>query len=593
MTGEQAVVFTVLAGTLALLIWGRWRYDLVAVAALVVAVVLGAVPADMAFSGFGHPAVIIVALVLVISRALTQAGVVELVSRTFIRPGRPLVWHVTSIGAIGAILSTFMNNVAALAMLLPVDMQAAARAKRAPGLTLMPLAFATMLGGLITLIGTPPNIIIAQYRLSATGTAFKMFDFAPVGLACAAAGIAFITTVGWRLIPQGRFRHDDPREADKLRGYIIEVVAAEDSKAVGRPVHDLAAVAEEAGVAILGLIRDGRRLAGDAAGETIRAGDTLVVEGSPDEARQFAGELKLTYSTLSQHAGPLGQTAHLAEAVVAPRARIEGRSADEVQLLSHYGVQLVGVSRQGRRFRRRVRHLPIRAGDVLLLIGEEERLADIIERLGCLPLRRGRADVVQRDKLWLGLAVFAGAIALSTLGLVNLPVALAGCVALYAGLRVITLSQAYEAVDWPVIVLLASLIPIGEALERTGGTALIGGMIVDATAGLPAFGILGLLMVVTMALSAVLNNVATSIVVAPVAIAMSARLGISPDFLLMGVAVAASCAFLTPIGHQNGMIVMGPGRYRFVDYWRLGLPLSLVVLAVAIPLISLVWPASG
>jgi di/tricarboxylate transporter len=592
MTGEQTIVFSVLAGTLALLVWGRWRYDLVAVAALVVAVLLGAVPPDMAFAGFGHPAVIIVALVLVISRALTQAGVVELVSRTFIRPGRPLTLHVASIGTVGAALSTFMNNVAALAMLLPVDLQAAARARRAPGLTLMPLAFATMLGGLITLIGTPPNIIIAQYRLSATGSAFGMFDFAPVGLACAAAGIAFITAVGWRLIPRAAAA-DGPREIDNLRGYIIEVVTDEESRAVGRPVNDLATAADEAGVAILGLIRGGRRLAGDAADEIVQAGDELVIEGSPDQARQFAGELKLSYSTLSQHAGALAQTVRLAEAVVAPRARIEGRAADEVQLLSHYGIQLVGVSRQGRRFRRRVRQLPIRSGDVLLLIGEEERLGDIIDRLGCLPLGRDRADVVQRDKLWLGLAVFAGAIALSTLGFVSLPIALAGCVALYAGLRVITLSQAYEAIDWPVIVLLASLIPIGEALERTGGTGLIGGLIVDATAGLPAAAILGLLMIVTMALSAVLNNVATAIVVAPVALAMSARLDVNPDFLLMGVAVAASCAFLTPIGHQNGMIVMGPGRYRFTDYWRLGLPLSLVVLAAAIPMISLVWPAAG
>ncbi len=593
MTGEQTIVFSVLAGTLMLLVWGRWRYDLVAVAALVIAVVLGAVPPDMAFAGFGHPAVIIVALVLVISRALTQGGVVELVSRTFIRPGRPLTLHVASIGTIGAALSTFMNNVAALAMLLPVDLQAAARARRAPGLTLMPLAFATMLGGLITLIGTPPNIIIAQYRLSATGSAFSMFDFAPVGLVCAAAGIAFIAAVGWRLIPRAAAAHEGPPEADNFRGYIIEVVAGEESRAVGRPVHDLAIAADEAGVAILGLIRGGRRLAGDAAEEIVEAGDELVIEGSPDQARQFAGELKLSYSTLSQHAGALAQTVRLAEAVVAPRARIGGRAADEVQLLSHYGVQLIGVSRQGRRFRRRVRQLPIRSGDVLLLFGEEERLGDIIDRLGCLPLGRGRADVVQRDKLWLGLAVFAGAIALSTLGFVSLPIALAGCVALYAGLRVITLSQAYEAIDWPVIVLLASLIPIGEALERTGGTGLIGGLIVDATAGLPAAAILGLLMIVTMALSAVLNNVATAIVVAPVALAMSTRLDVNPDFLLMGVAVAASCAFLTPIGHQNGMIVMGPGRYRFADYWRLGLPLSLVVLTAAIPMISLVWPAAG
>lgn len=591
MTTHQIVVFAIMGLTLVLLVWGRWRFDLVAFAALVVAVVVGAVPYGEAFAGFGHPAVIIIALVLVISRALTQAGVVEFVSRGVIKVGRPLALHIAAISGLGAALSAFMNNVAALAMLMPVDLQAAAKAKRSPALTLMPLSFATILGGMVTLIGTPPNIVIAQFRERELGTPYQMFDFTPVGLACAVAGCAVIALIGWRLIPAAAVKRNPAEELENIDDYIIEVGVPEESPAIGKTVRELRPAADETGVTILGLVHRGKRLPGMAAGETVRKGDVLVIEAAAEQAEQFAGELKLTYSKSAKHKGALAGTLTLIEVVVPSGARIEGRSADDVQLLSRHGVQLLGVSRQGRRFRHRVRQLPVQAGDILLLMGSEEQLPATANWLGCLPLGGRGLQVVQRDKLWLGLGVFAAAIGAAAAGLMPLTAALAACVVVYVVLKVITLSQVYEAIDWPVIVLLASLIPLGQALEEAGGTGLIATGIVGLTEGWPAVAVLTLLMIVTMALSDVLNNVATALIMAPVAIDIAARLGVSFDFMLMGVAVAASCAFLTPIGHKNNTIIMGPGGYRFGDYWRLGLVIEAVVLVVAIPAISLVWQA--
>ncbi len=590
MTAEQAILFALMGSVLALLLWGRFRYDLVAFGALSLALILGVVPKDQAFSGFGHPAVIIIALVLIVSRALQQSGAIELITRNLVDSARSLPAHISSMAAIGATLSAFMNNVAALALLMPVDMQAAGKAKRSPALSLMPLSFATILGGMVTLIGTPPNIVIAQFRETSLGEAYNMFDFAPVGLACAMVGIAFIALIGWRLIPSEATKHNSVSELEDLEGYIMEIKVPPDSPAIGQTVRELYPAAEENDVAILGLVRRGERLPGTASTRKVQKDDILVVEAGPEALEQFSGALKLAYSSSKKHQGTLAGTLAMTEAVVPIGARIDGRSAMDIRLLYRHSVMLMGVSRQGRKFRDRVRRLTIRAGDILLLMGPNDRLADVVAWMGCLPLAERGLQVTQRDKAWLAIAIFAIAIILASLSLIYLPIALAACVVAYVLLKVVTLEQVYEAIEWPVIVLLASLIPIGAALENSGGTALIADVILTLTEGWSAVAVLLLLMVVTMTLSDVLNNVATVLVAAPVAVDIAKRLDVNPDALLMGVAVAASCAFLTPIGHKNNTIIMGPGGYRFGDYWRMGLPLELLILTVSVPCILFFWP---
>jgi di/tricarboxylate transporter len=590
MTTDQILLFSLFGLVFAFLLWGRFRYDLVAFGALLIALILGVVPKDQAFSGFGHPATIIVALVLVVSRGLTNSGAVEMVARRLIDAGRSLTAHIGMMAGIGAVLSAFMNNVAALALLMPVELQASSRAERSPGLTLMPLAFATILGGMVTLIGTPPNIIIAQFRADALGEPYHMFDFAPVGLACALAGIAFVALVGWRLIPKSASEHDSAKELIDLAGYIAELVVPENSPAVDRMVRDLDADAEEADAVVLGLVRNGKRLPGRARTNAVRAGDILVVEAAPDGIDRLKGALKLEAIGEDLHEAAAGAGMALMEVVVQSDSRIVGRSSDDVRLLRRHNVTLLGVSRQGKRFTSRVRRLPIAAGDILLLLGSPDRLPDVAHWLGALPLAERGLQVTQYRKAGLAVAIFAVAIAAASFDLIYLPVAL-GCVAaLFVITDIVPLREVYDHIEWPVVVLLGSMLPLGAALETSGGTALIAANIVGLTQGLPAAVVLTVLMVVTMSLSDVLNNTATTVIAAPIAVDIAGRLGTNPDPFLMAVAVAASCAFLTPIGHKNNTLIMGPGGYGFGDYWRMGLPLEIIVIAVAIPMILLVWP---
>ena len=592
MTSDQIIVFAIMAALFVLLVWGRWRYDLVAFAALLVAVVVGVVPGDQAFSGFGHPAVVIIALVLIISRGLSNAGVVDVVVRNLVDAGRSVTAHISIMAAVAASLSAVMNNVGALALLMPVDLQAAAKAKRSPALTLMPLSFATILGGLVTLIGTPPNIIIAAYRQDALGAPFAMFDFAPVGLACAVVGVIFIATVGWRLIPQDRAKQDTPQELFELEGYIAEARVPEGAKIIGQKVRNLHPEADEKEVAILGLVRAGRRLPGFARREVIRKGDILVFEARPDAIDQDIARTGLEHVGAGQifsdkqGSGDLG----LMEVVVPAGARIDGRSARDLSLLQRQSVLLLGVSRQGQRFRDRVRRLTVRAGDILLLLGSNERLAPASNWLGCLPLAERGLQVTRDGKALIACVMFAAAIGLASLGLLYLPIALAAVVVGMVLTKIVSLRDIYDQVEWPIIVLLGALIPLGEALEATGGTQTIVRLLLELAAGAGPVILLSLLMVLTMTLSDVLNNTATAVIAAPSALQLAEQLDANPDAFLMGVAVAASCAFLTPIGHKNNTLIMGPGGYRFGDYWRMGLPVELIVLLVSIPMILLVWP---
>ena len=590
MTTDQIVLFSLFGIIFAFLLWGRFRYDLVAFGALLIAIILGVVPKDQAFSGFGHPATIIVALVLVVSRGLTNSGAIDMVSRRLIDAGRSLTAHIAMMAGIGAVLSAFMNNVAALALLMPVELQASSRADRSPGLTLMPLAFATILGGLVTLIGTPPNIIISQFRAEALGEPYSMFDFAPVGFACAVAGIAFVALVGWRLIPKSASEHDSAKELIDLAGYIAELVVPENSPVIDRMVRDLDEEAEEADAVIVGLVRHGKRLPGRARTNVIRAGDILVVEAAPDAIDRLKGALKLEFIGEKRNEAAAGADMSLLEVVVQQDSRIAGRSSDDVRLLRRQNVTLLGVSRHGRRFTSRVRRLPIKAGDILLLLGSSDRLHEVAHWLGTLPLAERGLQVTQYRKAGLAVAIFTAAIAAASFDLLYLPVAL-GCVAgLFVLLDIVPLREIYDHIEWPIIVLLGSMLPLGAALETSGGTALIADSIIGLTQGLPAAVVLTVLMVVTMTLSDVLNNTATTVIAAPIAVDIAGRLGTSADPFLMAVAVAASCAFLTPIGHKNNTLIMGPGGYRFGDYWRMGLPLEIIVIAVAIPMILLVWP---
>ncbi len=591
MPSDQIILFSLFAGVFAMLLWGRWRYDIVAFCALLIALVLGVVETSEAFSGFGHPATIIVALVLIVSRGLQNSGAIDIITRSVIDTGRSVGAHISIMASTGAVLSAFMNNVAALALLMPVDIQAAKKAGRSIRATLMPLSFATILGGLVTLIGTPPNIIIAQYRETIDGKeAFQMFDFAPVGLICAGVGILFVAFIGWRLVPGADEKVDEGSGSMDLEDYIAELVVPDKCKAVGQQVKDLYEEANEHDLVILGVVRNNRRLKGFSSSLELRGGDMLLVEAGAEDIDRFRGVYSLEFfgekTTNEKAIGDL----QLTEVLVTPETRIVGRAAIDIRLRARKGVALLGISRKGRRFTKRVRHENIKVGDILLLIGPAENLDETINWLSAMPLAERGLSVTQHTRAWLAAGIFATAIALASFGYLYLAVALGVVVALYVLLDIVPIRNVYDYVEWPVIVLLGSMIPLGSALEASGGTKLIAEQIVTITSGYAPWVVLTILMVVVMTLSDVLNNTATAVIGAPVAVDIANKLGVDSDPFLMAVAIAASCAFLTPIGHKNNTLIMGPGGYSFGDYWKMGLPLEVIVIGVAVPAIMIFWP---
>ena len=589
---DQNTLFTLLFFVFVFLIWGRWRYDLVAFSALLIAAGVGVIPSNAVFSGFGHPAVIVIALVLIVSKGLSNSGAIELLSRYLISGSRKLGAHIGIMAGFAAVLSAVMNNVAALALLMPLDMQAASKARRSPALSLMPLSFASILGGMITLIGTPPNIVIAEYRGSVLGEPYHMFDFAPVGLAVAIVGVAYVALIGWRLIPAARGQHDSAKELSHLGDYLAEAKVSESSSAIGKKVRDLDDIASEHEVEIIGLIRRGERQPGMARRVEIRKNDILVLQAAPTGIEAIVGALGLQYARKNSTKGGVlkSDDTSLLEVVVPQGARIDGRSAYSLRLMYQHGVTLLGVSRQGKRFSKRVRELEIQAGDILLLLGNNEKLDDIANWLGCFPLAERGLQVIQRKKAGLAVLIFGSAVLLASIGVLYLTVALGIAVVLMVLTGIMPLRQLYQSVEWSVIVLLGSMIPIGIALESSGGTALIASGIVNMAADLSPAAVMVILMIVTMTLSDVMNNVATAVIAAPIGFNIANTLGVNPDPFLMCVAVAASCAFLTPIGHKNNTLIMGPGGYRFGDYWRMGLPLEILVIVIGAPMILWVWP---
>lgn len=592
MTTDQIILFCLFGGVFAMLLWGRFRYDIVAFSALLLGVILGVVPKEDAFSGFGHPATLVVALVLVVSAGLVRSGAVLLITRTLIDSNRKVGSHIAIMGGVGAVLSAFMNNVAALALLMPVDIATARKAGRLPAATLMPLSYCTILGGMITLIGTPPNIIIAGIRRDQLGESFGMFDFAPVGLVTALVGLLFVALIGWRLIPGvSDGAQGGHAEKDAAR-YVAELTVPEGNKHVGAPLRALTEVADEAGVQIIGLVRDGRRMFGSSRDVTLKAEDAIVLEALPEALDEFrAGEnLTPTDDRRMTLLEAEGQGLSLVEVVVPEGSRINGKSAQSIGLAWRQRTILMGISRKGRRITDKLRRTKVQPGDILLLLAPSETAEDVVTWLGALPLADRGLAVTENRKIWPAVGIFGLAVTLASFGLVDLTVALGVVVVAYVLSRIVPLQELYDHIEWPVVVLLGSMIPLGAALETSGGTELIAGWLTTLTAGQPAWVALLVLMIVTMSLSDVLNNTATAIVAAPVGIQMARTLDVNPDPFLMAVAVAASCAFLTPIGHKNNTLILGPGGYRFGDYWRMGLPLEILVIAVSVPSILFFWP---
>ncbi|AAV83337.1 SLC13 family permease [Idiomarina loihiensis] len=587
---DQWLIGIILVAMLVLFVIDKWRYDLVAMMALLSAAILGLVPTAEVFSGFGNAAVITVAAVLIISQALWRSGVVDALASAMKNIGDKRWLQMIALTSVTTICSAFISNTGTMAIMIPVALQLARSSGNNPSKVLMPMAFGSLLGGTITMVGTPPNIIIADIRREAMGESFGIFEFTPVGLSIAIAGLLFMWLLSHWLVPEKAGKSKSQSLYD-VSSYLTELYVPEGSNFVGETLYELENRSEEDFV-IVALQRGEKRWSAPARYLRLKPEDVLIVEANAETIQQVIDGtgLELNAEEEIDERFLKSDDITVIEGIVGHDSRLIGRSAGDIKLRSRYGINVLGVAREGQKLGTKLANIRFKPGDVLLLQGDAEVLNDVFQRFGCFPLAQRSLRLGSPKQLIQPLGIFSAAILAAALGFISVPVAFS----LAAGLMVITnilpLRELYDAIDWPIIVLLGATIPLGSALERSGAADTIANAVLYVSQGSPDFVAVGLLLIVTMLLSNIVNNAAAAVLMAPIGISMASSFGASMDPFLMAVAIGAAVPFLTPIGHQSNILVMGPGGYNFSDYWRLGLPLSLLVSAVALVMILLVWP---
>ena len=587
MSDQHLLSITILS-LLGLFIWGKFRYDALAASALVVLIILGVIPTNQAFDGFAHPAVITVALVLIISQGLKNSGLTGLVGKIIGGKSFTQFQFLISLLFIAAILSSFINNIGALAILLPITLNICQKMDWHPSRFLMPLAFACILGGMNTTIGTPPNIIISEYKSTISDSGFNFFDFSYVGLSVTVLSILFISLIGNKFI-QLRENSNSGSSLIDLKGYLFEVLVNESSSAIGMT---LSAFKKEAGedTEVLGIVSESGGVKKVANNLRIKEGQILVIKTPPDEVSSILDIFD--FSIPKELHSFEDEDLEEIEAMITPGSRLIGRKYEFFLKLAYEELNLLGLWRKGAKYRTRLTRETFKAGDVLLLGVrdlDEEDVTNKIKHLGLMPLRQRELQTIpSRSRLLKGLIFFSTSIALVAFNVLPTAAAFLLCVLGFARIRIID-SNFYRDIDWPIIVMLAAMIPIGTALQTTGLSDVISSNISFYAANMSLFWLLFLILIVTMATTDIINNAATAVIMAPISAGIAIELGYDIEPFLMVVAVGASCAFLTPIGHQCNTIIMGPGNYKFTDYWRLGLPLDILIITVSIPMILFVW----
>ncbi len=593
MTLQQGLSFALVGATVLCFVWGRWRYDLIAVGALAVGVVSGLIPVKSAFDGFSNDIVIIIASALVLSAAVSRSGIVD----TLMAPLLPRLKTARSqapvMAAITAVLSMATKNVGALALMMPSALRMAKNTGVPPSRILMPMSFGSLVGGLAVLVGTSPNIIVSEVRQEALGKPFAMFDFMPVGAALTVMAIAYLA-FAYRLLPAGREAAVDIDAALAANAYVTEVEIPDGWSFEQGRVGDLKRAADDA-VAVVAILRGRERIASPHVNRKIQPGDVLLIEGQQQALNELILKARLRLSDARRPVvmdEPTDEV-RVVEAVIGAESDLIGKTAKGLALNETYGVNLLGVSRAGYRLAGRLATIRMKAGDILVLQGGEQQLPGALQALGCLPLAEREVRLGGVRHAILPAAILAGAMVLVALGVLPVAAGFFAAAVLVVATGALRMREAYASLEGPVLVLVAAMIPVSDTIQKSGGTDLIAAWLSGAFDGMPPLLTLTAMMAVAMLATPFLNNAATVLIVAPIGLGLAERLGLSPDPFLMAVAVGAGCDFLTPVGHQCNTLVLGPGGYRFGDYARLGAPLSLLILLTAPALIALVWPLTG
>jgi len=591
MTTPQFLAFAVIAGMMAAFLWGRFRYDLVAAVALLAGVATGIVPFDRAFTGFSDDIVIIVGSALLVSASVARSGIMELLIQRHFPANTSVRAKLALLVIIVAVLSAFVKNIGALAIMIPVAFQFARRSNTPPSVFLMPMAFAALLGGLMTQVGTSPNIIVSRVREELTGTSFSMFDFTPVGAILTLTGFVFLVAF-YRLLPERTPASEGLHEAIDIPDYLAEARITAKSTVAGKTVSDLLKAA--AGNARIASIMRADGLAITPLPDSVlREGDIILLEGDPPALDRLVAQAKLSLTGGREVGAKEGDgDVEAVEAVVGENSILIGLSAQRLLLFDRYRTNVLAVSRRGERIRSRPSSIIFRLGDIVVLQAERNRLPNVLRELGCLPLAERPILMGSVRQGLVPLTILGGAMAATAIGLLPVTIAFFTAAVLMVLFKTIPLRDVYAAMDGPILVMLAAIIPVSDALTTTGATDLIASGLVAVGTGQPAWAALALVLVTAMAVTPFLNNAATVLVMAPTAASFASGLGYRPEAFLMAVAIGAGCDFLTPIGHQCNTLVMGPGGYRFGDYARLGFPLSVLVVLVGVPALLLVWPVN-
>ena len=589
MTLHQYLAVAVIAGMMAAFVWGRFRYDVVAAVALLAAVAAGIVPFEAAFSGFSDDIVIIVGSALLVSAAVARSGIMEVAIQRFAPSMKGVRSQLVLLVVMVTILSAFVKNIGALAIMMPIAFQFARRSNISPSVFLMPMAFGSLIGGLMTLIGTSPNIIVSRVREEMTGEAFTMFDFTPVGVVVALVGVIFLTLFYW-LVPARARETASLHDAIDIKNYASEAEVTASSAVLGKTLGDLLRLAD-GGAMASAIVRQGDRQVAPLPDAVLREGDIVLLEGDPEALDRLTaqGGLKLS-GDRKVVTGAEPADIGAIEAVVTDTSPLIGVSAQRFGLHERLNVNMLAVSRRGERIKQRLGQVVLRIGDVLVIQGNRQRLPEVLRELGCLPLAERPIKLGSVRQGLVPLVILLSAMGLTAFGVVPVSIAFFGAAVAMVLCKAIPVREVYGAMDGPILVMLAALIPVSDSLRSTGVTDIAAAFLGDVAQTLPAYGALALIMVAAMAVTPFLNNAATVLVMAPIAASFATGLGYRPEAFLMAVAIGAGCDFLTPIGHQCNTLVMGPGGYRFSDYPRLGAPLSVIVVLVAIPMLLLVWP---
>ncbi len=589
MTQDQILTFAVIGITVGLFIWNRWRFDIVALGSLFAAVMVGIVPAERAFSGFADPVVVTVACILVISAAISRSGFIDMTLKVMSRFTDHPYLQIFVLSLMVMVASAFMNNVGALAIFMPIAISFARKAGRKPSELLMPLAFASLLGGLVTLIGTPPNLLIADIRADFVGTPYQMFDFAPVGLAICAAGLLYLV-VGWKLLPKNRRGAPLPEEQFSIEDYVSEINIEEGSTFIGKTVREVEG-SIDGDLSVIGVLRSGYRNLAPSGLLKVREGDTVIVKTDPITLKALVdkGKVSLIGSKEFEGAALTSDEVGIIEAVVMAGSELINFSPKDLNLRRRFSVNLLAVRQSNEQRQKRLSNVKFQEGDVIVLQGNIDTMSETLRELGCLPLAERGLQLGRPKAVFMPVAIMGLCVALAVTGVLPLAVSFLGGVVALVLLKIMRPNEIYSAIDVSVIILLGALIPVTQAMQDSGGAELVAEWISGFTGDMPLWGVLAIVLTATMLVTPFLNNAATVLLMAPIAASMAAGLNQPVDAFLMAVAIGASCDFLTPVGHQSNTLVMGPGGYKFTDYWRLGLPLSILVIAVGVPMIMLVW----